>query len=207
MNQITHWLDASNVYGSGISDARRLRTFRRGKLRTGRGVGGAEMLPDSNTNDCKGSSKRCFLAGSMFVCASILLFPVKSFFILFMKRHFSLVGDLRVNEQPNLAVMHTLFLREHNRISTALKKINPKWSDEKLYQESRRILIAEWQHIIYNEWLPLILGDRYMSRYGLYPLDEGHSRQYRTDFDPRITNAFASAAFRFGHSLVPSNIR
>ena len=124
-----------------------------------------------------------------------------------MKRHFLRVGDLRVNEQPNLAVMHTIFLREHNRISTALKKINPKWSDEKLYQESRRILIAEWQHIIYNEWLPLILGDRYMSRYGLYPLDAGYSRQYRTDFDPRITNAFASAAFRFGHSLVPSNIR
>ena len=129
------------------------------------------------------------------------------FLILFMKRHFSLVGDLRVNEQPNLAVMHTLFLREHNRISTELKKINPKWSDEKLYQESRRILIAEWQHIIYNEWLPLILGDRYMSRYGLYPLDAGYSRQYRTDFDPRITNAFASAAFRFGHSLIPRNIR
>ena len=210
MNQITHWLDASNVYGSGISDARRLRTFRGGKLRTGRGVGGAEMLPDSGTNDCKGSSKRCFLAGSMFVCAGILFGCVIScwlFLILFMKRHFSLVGDLRVNEQPNLAVMHTLFLREHNRISTALKKINPKWSDEKLYQESRRILIAEWQHIIYNEWLPLILGDRYMSRYGLYPLDAGYSRQYRTDFDPRITNAFASAAFRFGHSLIPRNIR
>ena len=73
MNQITHWLDASNVYGSGISDARRLRTFRGGKLRTGRGVSGADMLPDSGTSDCKGSSKRCFLAGSMFVCASNFL--------------------------------------------------------------------------------------------------------------------------------------
>ena len=114
---------------------------------------------------------------------------------------------MRVDEQPNLAVMHTVFLREHNRIANQLKRINPQWSDERLYQESKRILNAEWQHIIYNEWLPIILGDRFMSRYGLYPIDQGYSRQYRTDFDPRITNAFAAAAFRFGHSLIPGDIK
>jgi peroxidase len=103
--------------------------------------------------------------------------------------------------------LHTLFLREHNRIANSLQQINTHWSDETLYQESKRILNAEWQHIVYNEWLPLVLGDRFMTRYGLYPIDKGYSRQYRTDFDPRITNAFASAAFRFGHSLIPGDIR
>ena len=63
MNQITHWLDSSNIYGSGAKEARKLRTFRGGKMRTGRASGSAEMLPDSNENDCKGNSKRCFLAG------------------------------------------------------------------------------------------------------------------------------------------------
>ena len=118
-------------------------------------------------------------------------------------------GDLRVNENPNLAVIHSLFMKEHNRIANTLAQVNPHWSnnDEKLYQEAKRILNAEWQHIIYNEWLPIILGDRFMSRFGLYPIDNGYSQLYRDDFDPRITNAFATAAFRFGHSLIPGDVR
>ena len=114
-----------------------------------------------------------------------------------------------MNEQPTLAVLHTLFMREHNRVANILAQINPGWSsnDEKLYQEAKRIVNAEWQHIIYNEWLPIIIGDSFMSRFGLYPIDNGYSHLYRDDFDPRITNAFATAAFRFGHSLVPGEVR
>ena len=69
-------------------------------------------------------------------------------------------GDFRVNEQPNLAVMHTLWMREHNRIARKLKSLQPSWDDETVYQESRRIVGAEMQHITYNEWLPIILGNR-----------------------------------------------
>ncbi len=66
---------------------------------------------------------------------------------------------------------------------------------------------AEWQHIIFNEFLPVLIGPRFMDIYGLWPLNTGFSRDYRNDFDPRITNEFAVAAFRVGHTLIPSIFR
>lgn len=68
-------------------------------------------------------------------------------------------GDGRVNEQPQLAVMHTLWMREHNRVAAVLGALNPNWSDEAIFQETRRIVVAELQHIMYNEWLPIVLGN------------------------------------------------
>ena len=43
-------------------------------------------------------------------------------------------GDNRANENMALAVLHTVFLREHNRIASELGNINPLWDDEKIYQ-------------------------------------------------------------------------
>ena len=80
---------------------------------------------------------------------------------------------MRANEQFNLIVMHTVWMREHNRIADALSAANPNLSDEQLFQETRRIVIAEYQHIIYNEWLPLIVGKNMMDTFGLWPLTKG----------------------------------
>ena len=49
-------------------------------------------------------------------------------------------------------------MREHNRVANELRNMHPSWSDEALYQEARRIVVAEYQHILYNEWLPIIVG-------------------------------------------------
>ena len=115
-------------------------------------------------------------------------------------------GDFRVNEQPMLTVQHNVWVREHNRVARDLRKISPGLEAETVFQQARRIVIAEWQHIVYSEWLPIVLGVGYTSTFQLLPLTEGYSQDYDPDFDPRINNEFATAAFRFGHTLGESLI-
>lgn len=76
-------------------------------------------------------------------------------------------GEIRVNEQLVLTCMHTLMAREHNRVAKGLALVNPHWDDEILFQEARRIVIAQIQHITYNEFLPILLGKDVMEKFGL----------------------------------------
>lgn len=69
-----------------------------------------------------------------------------------------LAGDLRANEQLGLLSMHTMFLREHNRIARELAELNPHWDGDMIYHETRKILGAIMQHITYQHWLPKIIG-------------------------------------------------
>ena len=74
-------------------------------------------------------------------------------------------GDFRTDENIALSAQQTLWFREHNRIADTLKRINPGWDDETIFQEARRITIAEYQHIIYNEFLPPLVGKSEMTSY------------------------------------------
>ena len=75
-----------------------------------------------------------------------------------------LPGDFRVNHVPGLTVMHTVFLREHNRLATTLFLLNSHWDDETIFQETRKIINAVQQHLVYNELLPIILNREFMTR-------------------------------------------
>ena len=105
-------------------------------------------------------------------------------------------GNKRVNEHTALTVMHTIWLREHNRIAGMFRTENPTWDDERLYQESRKIVGAEIQKITYHEFLPALMGQKW------YDKLIGSYRGYNSSINPTISNEFAGAAFRFGHSLI-----
>ena len=107
-------------------------------------------------------------------------------------------GDGRVNEQIALMVIHTIWMREHNRIANTLARINPQWDDEKLYQEARKIVGAELQKITYYEYLPAVMGQTEFDRF------IGQYVGYNRNTDPTMPTEFSTAAYRFGHSLVRS---
>ncbi|XP_068081797.1 peroxidase isoform X2 [Anabrus simplex] len=185
MNSVTSFIDASFVYGSDARTADSLRLLRGGRLRTlpmFKKLGLKDLLPlkvDYPDDGCIRPDPDifCFLA-----------------------------GDNRVNEQLVLAVLHTVLVREHNRIATELSEINPHWDDEQLYQETRHIIAALVQHITYTEFLPMLLGRDAVRRHDLTPLAQGYYDGYDADVDATMTASFITAAFRFGHSLLPSRI-
>lgn len=107
----------------------------------------------------------------------------------------------RVNQHPGLVAIHTMWVRQHNRIALGLRQVNPRWDEERLFQETRRIIGAQMQMITYNEFLPLVIGNDRMQFYKLNVLDSGYS-SYDPQTEPTILSEFSSAAFRFGHSLI-----
>ncbi|XP_055523825.1 uncharacterized protein LOC129717733 [Wyeomyia smithii] len=111
-------------------------------------------------------------------------------------------GDARSGEQPGLLMLHMVWVNEHNQIATQLSDINPHWSDEKLYQEARRIVGAMFQHITFREFLPIILGKQVCRLFNLELETSGFYKGYDPSTNPTVTNEFAAAAFRFGHSLI-----
>ncbi|XP_070851677.1 uncharacterized protein [Drosophila suzukii] len=111
-------------------------------------------------------------------------------------------GDGRSGEQPGLLAMHHVWVGEHNRIALELSELNPHWSDEKVYQETRRIVGAMFQHITFREFLPVILGKEVAKLFDLELMPSGYYERYSSKVNPTVANAFAAAAFRFGHSLV-----
>ena len=82
-----------------------------------------------------------------------------------------------------------MFAREHNRIATKLSALNPTWSDETVYQETRKVIIALFQHITYSEYVPLLLGTETARQLNLLPgVGTQQTSIYNPDTDPRVSN-------------------
>uniref|UniRef100_A0A8C9STS3 Peroxidasin n=1 Tax=Scleropages formosus TaxID=113540 RepID=A0A8C9STS3_SCLFO len=175
INQLTSYVDASNVYGSSRHEADEIRDLasQRGLLRQGIVQrSGKPLLPFAT-----GPPTECMRDENES--------PIPCF----------LAGDHRANEQLALTAMHTVWFREHNRIAAELLRLNPHWDGDTIYHEARKIVGAQMQHITYSHWLPKVLGD-----VGMKMLGEYHG--YDPNVNAGIFNAFATAAFRFGHTLI-----
>jgi peroxidase len=166
LNEITSFIDASNVYGSDTARAIALRTMDgTGKLKT---TNGGQFLPfnkEGLPNAGGDGNKKLFLA-----------------------------GDIRANEQIALTAMHTLFVREHNRLCDEMAE--PGLDGEAIYQRARKIVGAQMQVITYNEFLPILLGPGAIPMYS----------EYDDSVNPAIGNEFSAAAYRLGHSMLSSTL-
>lgn len=175
-NAISSYIDASAVYGSDIEKANWLRTFENGKLKTSEG----NLLPYNTVSGEYDSD--------VDPKAPEMAMPLP-----FLSKWF-IAGDIRANENPLLTSMHTLFMREHNRMCNLYLDKNPTWTDEEIYQKARKYIGGLMQAIIYEEWLPT-LGVK------IDPYT-----QYNAKLEVGIMNIFSAAAYRYGHTVINSTL-
>ncbi len=134
------------------------------------------------------ASLRSFVGGAMKTSAGDML-PIDE------NGNF-MTGDSRANENVELTSLHTLFVREHNRVAAEIAAKSPSLSDEEIFQQARSWVIAEIQSITYNEWLPAVLGRDAIAEYN----------GYDSTVNPTLATEFSSAGFRFGHSLLGNDV-
>ncbi len=178
VNVNTSYLDLSQVYGSTQFVADALRSFSGGKLKTSPG----NMLPLNNlTYFTQDQLNALSMANDAHLVDPTQLYAA---------------GDRRANETIELTSLQTLFMRNHNLLATELHALHPSWDDERLYQEARKLNIAQYQNIVYTQYLPDLLGPNAISAY----------TGYDPNVDPSIATEFSTVAFRFGHSLLNNTV-
>ena len=140
-------------------------------------------------SDAETSKSLRTLSGGLMKTSSGNLLPVDS-------EGFFLAGDVRANEQSGLICMHTIFVREHNRIARRYASLNPDLSDEQIFVRARKRVAGIMQAITYNEFLPALLGEGALRSY----------RGYKPNVFPNVSNVFSTAAYRFGHTMLPTEL-
>ena len=178
LNVISSYFDLSQVHGSSQVVADALRTFQGGRLKTSPG----NVLPYDNT--------------TYFTQVQIAALNMANDAQAVPESELFATGDRRGYENIELTALETLFVRNHNRLATMLQTKHRNWTDEELYQEARKVNIAQYQNIVYDEWIPAVLGAAALSAY----------QGYIPGVDASIANEFSTVAFRFGHSLLSADI-
>jgi peroxidase len=125
INMATTWLDISSLYGSTPEVAAKLRSYKGGELLTQRiktrgNQKKGEYLP-YNTMNVPARTRPGVNPSQLFAG-----------------------GDARTNEDWMMLGVHTLMVREHNRLCKILAKQHPEYDDERLYQTIRLVLAGKY---------------------------------------------------------------
>ncbi|XP_058126675.1 peroxidase-like [Anopheles ziemanni] len=182
LSSVTAFLDLSIVYGNSMEQTATLREHQAGRMTVEHRHG--QDWPPANPR----ASHLCQMELETDVCY--------------------LTGDLRSNQSPHLALLQIVHLLEHNRVAGELSRMNPCWDDERLFQEARRINIAKYQAVVFNDWLPIYLGRQNMLDRGL--LHQNANGDWIADYDllgdPTVSNEFGTAAFRYFHNMIVGHL-
>jgi len=190
INNATSFLDLHGVYGYDDDISSKLRTKVGGKLKLTKERTFNVTMEDGDTIT--------YTFKNFPLIYDDVQLPLDQFYIMLGNTEYHVVGgDHRMNNNINLAMFYLLFTREHNLVCDELMKENFLWKllpnvfDEVIFQKARSIVIAKYQKIVYEQYLPALLGDQ-MDHLGNY---DG----YNIFTDPSTMTSFSSAASRYGH--------
>ncbi len=124
------------------------------------------------------------------------------------------IGNPRGDENPFLLTMGILWFRVHQYWAETLYGSHTDDAfkeDEFIFNRARQFTIATYQHVVYNDWLPLFIPRMFRNTSGnLPPYDNtpGYSAYagYNPAINPQIAHIFQSAAMRWGHTVVTPGV-
>ncbi len=146
LNEVSSFLDASQVYGPSALRAAALRSEMGSGARLQMSPG--NLLP-FNTMGLPNMNQGTLPDASLF-----------------------LTGDIRANDNLGLLALHTIFAREHNRLVDLIAAQQPELTAEQQYQLARKIVGAELQIVTYREFLPALMGPDQAPRDSDYQYDD-----------------------------------
>ncbi|RUS17744.1 heme peroxidase [Endogone sp. FLAS-F59071] len=172
INKNNGWVDFSLIYSDNQTQSSVLCTHTDGMLWLRNWIADGRAYANFTTADTNG-----------VVDSDIAALPPMD------PQYLMVSGDVRASEDIPLTVLYTIFIREHNYQAVQYQEIFPNATDEQLFQLARCYTIGEYQKIMYEEYLPVTLGQ-------VLPTYTG----YKSTINPGTSTAFAAGAFRYGHS-------
>uniref|UniRef100_A0A8C3J9N9 NAD(P)H oxidase (H2O2-forming) n=1 Tax=Calidris pygmaea TaxID=425635 RepID=A0A8C3J9N9_9CHAR len=172
-NEVTGWLDGSSIYGPSHSWSDALRNFSGGQLASGPS-GRLPRETDGRVPMWKALDPSTGQGGPQGIYD---------------------LGSAWGNENPFLQAESIAWFRYHNHLAAKLAQTHRTWSDEDLFQHTRKRVIATFQRIVLYEWLPTLLGTSIPEYKG-----------YQQHLDPSLSPEFVVAARQFLATMVPPGV-